>query len=81
MAQTAMQEQAREAFLTNALKTLLGQDSPTGFTENVVTAAEGIAGSWDSAPGARTRAISSSPCPAGRTAAKWGCAPTWTLWA
>ena len=43
MAQTAMQEQAREAFLTNALKTLLGQDSPTGFTENVVTAAEGIA--------------------------------------
>ena len=43
MAQTAMQEQAREAFLTDTLKTLLGQDSPTGFTENVVTAAEGIA--------------------------------------
>ena len=43
MAQTAMQEQAREAFLTNALKTLLGQDSPTSFTEHVVTAAEGIA--------------------------------------
>ena len=38
-----MQEQAREAFLTDTLKTLLGQDSPTGFTENVVTAAEGIA--------------------------------------
>lgn len=33
MAQTAMQEQAREAFLTDTLKTLLGQDSPTGFTE------------------------------------------------
>ena len=43
MAQTAMQEQARVAFLTDTLKTLLGQDSPTGFTENVVTAAEGIA--------------------------------------
>lgn len=34
---------ARQAFLVDTLKKLLGQDSPTGFTEKVVTVAEGIA--------------------------------------
>lgn len=31
-----------QAFLVDALQKLLGQDSPTGFTEKVVTVAEGI---------------------------------------
>lgn len=35
--------EARKAFLVDTLKKLLGQDSPSGFTDNVVTAAEGIA--------------------------------------
>ena len=36
-------EQARRAFLVDTLKKLLAQDSPTGFTDKVVTAAEDIA--------------------------------------
>ena len=36
-------QQARQAFLEDTLKKLLGQDSPTGFTEKVVTVAENIA--------------------------------------
>ena len=35
-----MQKQARRAFLEDALNRLLGQDSPTGFTDRVVTEAE-----------------------------------------
>lgn len=35
--------EARKAFLVDTLKKLLGQDSPSGFTDNVVTVAEGIA--------------------------------------
>ena len=35
--------EARKAFLEDTLKKLLGQDSPTGFTEKVVTVAEDIA--------------------------------------
>lgn len=35
--------QEREEFLRETLKKLLGQDSPTGFTEKVVELAEGIA--------------------------------------
>ena len=42
MTEETMQE-ARKAFLVDTLKKLLGQDSPSGFTDNVVTAAEGIA--------------------------------------
>ena len=42
MTEEKMQE-ARLAFLVDTLQKLLGQDSPTGFTEKVVTAAEGIA--------------------------------------
>lgn len=42
MMEKAMQE-ARQAFLVDTLKKLLGQDSPTGFTDGVVTVAEGIA--------------------------------------
>lgn len=38
-----MQKQARRAFLEDALNRLLGQDSPTGFTDRVVTEAENIA--------------------------------------
>lgn len=36
-------EQDRRAFLVDTLKKLLAQDSPTGFTDKVVTAAEDIA--------------------------------------
>ncbi len=36
-------EQEQEAFVRDTLRTLLGQDSPTGFTEKVVDLAEGIA--------------------------------------
>ena len=35
--------EARRAFLVDTLQKLLGQDSPTGYTEKVVTVAEGIA--------------------------------------
>ena len=43
MTKETMQEPARQAFLVDTLQKLLGQDSPTGFTEKVVTVAEGIA--------------------------------------
>ncbi len=36
-------QEARRVFLVDTLKKLLGQDSPTGFTDKVVTVAEGIA--------------------------------------
>lgn len=42
MTEETMRE-ARKAFLEDTLKKLLGQDSPTGFTEKVVTVAESIA--------------------------------------
>ena len=42
MTEEKMQE-ARRAFLVDTLRKLLGQDSPTGFTDRVVTAAEDIA--------------------------------------
>ena len=42
MTEEKMQE-ARRAFLVDTLQKLLGQDSPTGFTDKVVTVAEGIA--------------------------------------
>ena len=38
-----MQGETRQAFLVDTLQKLLGQDSPTGFTERVVTVAEKIA--------------------------------------
>ena len=40
MTEEKMQGEARQAFLVNTLQKLLGQDSPTGFTERVVTVAE-----------------------------------------
>ena len=43
MTEEKMQGEARQAFLVNTLQKLLGQDSPTGFTERVVTVAEEIA--------------------------------------
>lgn len=43
MSEEKKQEQARQTFLVNTLQKLLGQDSPTGFTEKVVTVVEGIA--------------------------------------
>ena len=42
MTEEKMQE-ARRAFLVDTLRKLLGQDSPTGFIDRVVTAAEDIA--------------------------------------
>ena len=42
MTEEKMRE-GRLAFLTDTLQKLLGQDSPTGFTEKVVTAAEKVA--------------------------------------
>ena len=42
MTEEKMQE-ARRAFLVDTLRKLLGQDSPTGFTDRAVTAAEDIA--------------------------------------
>lgn len=43
MSEEKKQEQDRQAFLVDTLQKLLGQDSPTGFTEKVVTVVEGIA--------------------------------------
>ena len=43
MTEEKMQGEARQAFLVDTLQKLLGQDSPTGFTERVVTVAEKIA--------------------------------------
>ena len=43
MTEEKMQGEARQAFLVDTLQKLLGQDSPTGFTERVVTVAEEIA--------------------------------------
>ncbi|MEE0800363.1 MAG: M42 family metallopeptidase [Gemmiger sp.] len=43
MTEENRQEQARQAFLVDTLRKLLGQDSPTGFTEHVVTVAQEIA--------------------------------------
>ena len=43
MTEEKMQGEARQAFLVDTLQKLLGQDSPTGFTERVVTVAENIA--------------------------------------
>ena len=43
MTEEKMQGEARQAFLVDTLQKLLGQDSPTGFTERVMTVAEEIA--------------------------------------
>ena len=43
MTEEKMQGEALQAFLVDTLQKLLGQDSPTGFTERVVTVAENIA--------------------------------------
>lgn len=43
MSEEKKQEQARQTFLVDTLQKLLGQDSPTGFTEKVVKVVEGIA--------------------------------------
>ena len=43
MTEEKMQGETRQAFLVDTLQKLLGQDSPTGFTERVVTVAEKIA--------------------------------------
>ena len=43
MTEEKMQGEARQVFLVDTLQKLLGQDSPTGFTERVVTVAEEIA--------------------------------------
>ena len=42
MTENKTQVQSRQAFLVDTLQKLLGQDSPTGFTEKVVTVAEDI---------------------------------------
>ena len=79
MTEEKMQGEARQAFLVDTLQKLLGQDSPTGFTERVVTVAEEIA--RDLTPIAPTRAIWSSQCPVGRADTRWGSAPMWIPWA
>lgn len=81
MTEEKMQREARQAFLVDTLQKLLGQDSPTGFTERVVTVAEEIARELDLTPIAPIRAIWSSQCPVGRADTRWGSAPMWIPWA
>lgn len=74
-------QQEQEAFLRDTLQMLLAQDSPTGFTGRAVDLAEGIAREQ----GFETRRTNKGNLfvnvPAGRAAAAWGSAPTWTRWA
>lgn len=81
MTEEKMQGEARQAFLVDTLQKLLGQDSPTGFTERVVTVAEKISGNWDLTPIVPTRAIWSSQCPVRESGHKVGLCAMWIPWA
>lgn len=80
MTEEKIQGEARQVFLVDTLQKLLGQDSPTGFTERVVTVAENIARELGFDANAPTRAIWSSQCPVGRADTRWGSAPMWIPW-
>lgn len=67
-------------FLMETAKTLLAADSPSGFTQNAVAAAERIAGALGYATRRTNKGGLVIEVPAGNTPSGSACAPMWTRW-
>lgn len=80
MTEEKMQGEARQVFLVDTLQKLLGQDSPTGFTERVVTVAEKIARELGFDAHRTNKGNLVITVPVGRADTRRGSAPMWIPW-